>query len=58
MMLHRHYGTKSMMKTTENSEVLRSPYHRGVQAWETLPIEIQLHETKLEFKQAVNKLLH
>ena len=52
-LLRNHNGTKFKIKATRNRKVYKSPYYRGVQLWETLPIVTQTLQGKTEFKKGM-----
>ena len=58
MTLRKDYGTNSLMKMTRNTRVLKSPYYRGVQLWEKLPVEAQFLGTKQEFRYHLKTIKH
>ena len=44
---------KFKIKATRNRKVYKSPYYRGVQLWETLPIVTRTSQEKTEFKNSM-----
>ena len=51
--LRNHNGTKFKIKATRNRKVHISPYYRGVQLWEKLPIVTRTLQRKKEFKNNI-----
>ena len=52
-LLRNHDGTKFKIKATRNRNVYKSPYYRGVQLWENLPIVTRTLQGKKEFKNSI-----
>ena len=53
------YGGKIKLKSdfTRLTKVQRSPYHRGVELWNNLLMEIQKKQSKLNFEKSIVKLV-
>ena len=52
MRLRNHGCAKFQMIATKKQRVYKSPYYRGANMWENLPIEMKMSGSKLEFRKS------
>ena len=55
MELRSSTNVKMNHKFTRLSKIQKSPYYRGLSLWDKLPKEMQLMESKKEFKERIKK---
>ena len=51
--LRRRHKIKFSVAKTKLTEVMKSPYYRGVSLWDMLPKEVQRATTKVRFKRGI-----
>ena len=53
--LRRRFKIKLKSKFTRITKIQKSPFYRGISLWDALPQNIQREQSKIAFKNAINK---